>query len=438
MPIVVARASADAQKHGRPSPNPNPNHPVRATQIQPRNGVGFRASQEVVTPSIHDSSSTPPSHKDTVKDRNPHSMVGELRGNNGMPTYPFFFMRDDLQAGICVFKDVKTYGLQPTWQALHHDDEGNPGRCLFTIISDPTMDPDGDHVVSDYDPDDLLQDPGDRIDRIAPGRACVFSMPVTPRGGSRNLPAAKLIPCVFVALGWLSEHEAGKAEKQTYYVVLLNLSTDPISVWLMYDYHLREELECAVRWNNPINGYGNRLFIDGDIGRGLASERVSYLDRYKGFRKHYTNEEDMCPKANHSQTTTPDHKSTRRPLVDGESPAKRSQISSSSKESAGRDSDVESALSPVADNDQIAGTLRNTEHHDMCFSKSKRPFDLAMLAPDVDKWDLRNGLDSEEVKVCLHATSMRLGSSMRVRAATEDERDGLAAANEHVDLRALC
>lgn len=257
-----------------------------------------------------------------------------------------------------------------------------------------------------------------------------FSLCYRLPAGSNGASATVWIPCVFVALGLLSDRKAGKAtdveDGSNYYVVLLNLSTDPISIWLMYDYHILEELDSTVRWTNPNHGDGNRLFINGDIGCGLASKRVSYLDRYKGFRKHYTNEKDMSPKANHPQTTTPDHKSTRRPLVDEESPSTRSQGSSSSRRSADRDwevsGDVESALSSVADDDEIAGTLRNTKHHDVCCSDSKRPFNLAMLAPDVDKWDLGNGLDSEELKVCLHTTSMRLGSSLRVRLATKEKQ----------------
>lgn len=376
-------------------------------------------------------------------------MVEELRDNNGILTDRFFVVRNHLATGIPVFQyNTKTYYLEPTREVLHHDDEEDPGGGLFTIISDPTLDPNLDHVVRGYEPTDMLclGTTGDRIDTITPDRARGFSMPLSP-AGSNGASSTKWIPCVFIALGLLSDRKAGEAadveaadveDGNNYHVILLNLSTDPISVWLIYDYHMLEELDSTVRWTNRNDGDGNRLFIDGDIYSGFANRRVSCLNRYKGFRKHYTNEEDMCPKANHFQTTTPDHKSTSCPLVEEESPAKRSQTSSSSRESADRDSDVESALSSVADDDERVGTLRNTKHHDMCCSDSKTPFDLAMLAPDVDKWDLSNGLDPEEVRVCLHATSMRLGSSMRVRLATEDERNGLSAADKHVDLRAFC
>lgn len=372
-------------------------------------------------------------------------MAEEFRDNHRTLTERFFLIRDDLDTGIAVFKyDNKTYYLVPTWHLLHHDDDEDPGGDVFTIISDPASDPNLDHVVRDYKTWNITG--ADLIDRIAPERARVFSMPLSP-AGSKDASAAERIPCVFVALGWLSEHEAGKGwnvgDPSTYYVILLNLSTDPISVWLLYDYHMLEELDSTVRSTNRNDGDGTRLFIDGDIGSILASNSVGYLDRYKDFRKHYTNEEDMCPKANPSQTTTPDHKNTHRPLVDEESPSNRSQISSSSRESTDRDSEssreVETpATTSVADDDEIAGTTPSTKHRDTCCSGSDRPFDLAMLAPDVDKWDLDNGMDLEEVQVCLHATSMRLGSSLRVRAATQEELDRLSATNQRVNLRALC
>ncbi|KAL8649417.1 MAG: hypothetical protein Q9210_004410 [Variospora velana] len=235
-----------------------------------------------------------------VKKLSPYGMVEELRRNHGTVTYRFFFIRDDLHPGIPVFKvDTIVYELEPTSHALNHDDEEDPGCDLFTIISDPTMDPNCDHVVGDDDPNDVsgLEDCGDRIDSFAPDRACVFFMPLASHG--RNIAsAAKLIPCVFVALGWLSASEAGEYpdldKRKSYYVVLLNLSTDPISVWLIHDYHSREELECITRWTNGNVGDGNPLFINGDITLTVASDSSPmYLDQYKDFRNRYTNEADM-------------------------------------------------------------------------------------------------------------------------------------------------
>lgn len=372
-------------------------------------------------------------------------MVEELRRNHGTLTSRFFRIRDYLQPGMPVFKDdSKTYELEPTSQALNHDDEEDPSYDPFTIISDPGMDPNCDHVVmADYDSSDSYD--FERIDGIAPDRARVFSMPLA-LDGRKTASATKLTPCVFVALGWLSDSKPGEyidLDKRTsYYVVLLNLSTDPISVWLMHDYHSREELECTVRWTNHNVGDGNPLFVHGDIGSVVGSSDSSnhLLDRYKDFRQRYTNEADMRLQEN--AHTTPDHKHAHRAFVDEESPSNRSQISSSSStKSAGRDlkhaRDFETPPSSLADDDAILPATQGKEHADTCCPNSNQSFDLAMLAPDVDKWDLGNGLDLKEVKVCLHATSMRLGSSLRIRAAT-DEEEGHLSTDKRVDLRALC
>ena len=41
---------------------------------------------------------------------------------------------------------------------------------------------------------------------------------------------------VFLALGWLVKHIKDRGRRVTRYVCALNLSTDPVSMWLIYDY----------------------------------------------------------------------------------------------------------------------------------------------------------------------------------------------------------
>ncbi|KAL8732312.1 MAG: hypothetical protein Q9181_004013 [Wetmoreana brouardii] len=50
-----------------------------------------------------------------------------------------------------------------------------------------------------------------------------------------------------------------------------------------------------------------------------------------------------------------------------------------------------------------------------------RAFDLALLAKDVNTWNV-NGLDPDPDDRCLRGTHVRLGSSLRARAATDAEK----------------
>ncbi|KAL8902667.1 MAG: hypothetical protein Q9207_004488 [Kuettlingeria erythrocarpa] len=424
---------------------------VEPAQLQLQNGLKVENAHSLLVPSSRKPCPPPQFHHDPIQGLGPRDMVEELERNHRTLTHRFFFIRDYLRPGIPVFKDgSKTYELQSTRLALNHDDEEDPSYDPFTIISDPSMDPNCDHVVmADYDPSDPYSFDFEKIDCIAPDRARVFSMPLSLEAGNSTASVAKLIPCVFIALGWLSEpSENFDLDKRTsYYVVLLNLSTAPVSVWLMHDYHSCEHLACKVRWTNLKVGDGNPLFVDGNIGSIVAGNDSSnhLLDRYKDFRQRYTNEADMRPQENAYKTTTPDHKHVCRAFADVESLSNRSQISahSYSAESADRDpkfAGIASITPPdsvTADDDSILPATQGQEHADTCCPNSNQSFDLAMLAPDVDKWDPSNGLDLKEVKVCLHATSMRLGSSLRIREATNEEKSHLST-NKRVDLRALC
>lgn len=87
---------------------------------------------------------------------------------------------------------------------LQHDDDDEPGQDNFTVISDPGSDPNSDHVA-DVDMFNDRKEYVDYIDKIPTGRERVFSMrPVNDETDPRS---SSLTRCVFVAIGWLVEHE---------------------------------------------------------------------------------------------------------------------------------------------------------------------------------------------------------------------------------------
>lgn len=141
-------------------------------------------------------------------------------------------------------------------RALEHadTDEDNPGLDLFVIISDPESDPGEteryEHVFNGCWPADFTD-----IRMVKLQNPKVFSMQQSIQNAGHQP-----VECVFIALGWLADHETvkrngGKKEtkkRTTNYVVLLNLSTEPALVWLIYDYHILDYLDAKARWTNQI------------------------------------------------------------------------------------------------------------------------------------------------------------------------------------------
>lgn len=168
------------------------------------------------------------------------------------------------QPEIIVFENkTKRFTLVPDQNLLEHEEEGNPGYDFFTITWKPTSKPEETtNIFTTYEADDgafvpVVTNPDMTQTRI-------FSM--------RSTASDRPLPCVFVALGWLRERDLpskseGGGMQTTYYVVLLNLSTDPVSVWLMFDYHLQADDVCLYRWTNRLGDYHNRRWSP-EFGKG--------------------------------------------------------------------------------------------------------------------------------------------------------------------------
>lgn len=138
------------------------------------------------------------------------------------------------------------YTVKPSNDLLQHDNEGVASLGVFSIISDPETDPESDHV------DCAEGSWTGNIDQIDCQRMRTLRMI------SSASKEYKPVKGLFVALGWLSEYdrtEQASRGRTTYYLVLLNLSTKPKSLLLMYDYHVEAYLEDWVCWTNRLGNY---------------------------------------------------------------------------------------------------------------------------------------------------------------------------------------
>ena len=64
--------------------------------------------------------------------------------------------------------------------------------------------------------------------------------------GTKNLG---LVKAIFIPLGWLAEHERQELVERfrvTNYVIFINVTTRPMSLWLAYDYHFLDEDNCLM------------------------------------------------------------------------------------------------------------------------------------------------------------------------------------------------
>lgn len=297
---------------------------------------------------------------------------------------------------VCVFQNkTKKYTLQPSEQGLQHENDYSPIWHRLTIVSDPESDANSTqrYEYASESEDDVAGDPEPLIDNLE--HPVAFAMKPSRTEGLDQ----ELEECVFIALGWLVEHEAlaGRTESKkrtTNYMVLLNLSTNPISVWLIYDYHMQDFVETWYRWTNRLGDYHNGLMINRGEERFVSEvqDEFEVVDdsrknaRLDNFQKLYTNIEEMRPKDGFPLSPLP------------------------------------SSHSPTSTTDDTKGYF------------GLPPFDFALLASDIDAWSV-NGLDQKHVKQCLDGSSVRLGSSLRVKTANEKQTNSLC--KERIDISNL-
>lgn len=366
---------------------------------------------------------------------------------------------------ICILKNGnKFYTLKPSIDTLEHlDDDNEDDTGLFTLIADPTSDPD-QTCRYEYQFDDVPDITDVHIDHLQAPE--VFSIK------SSNKSANQLVECVFVALGWLAEHEIVETRdsktqdkmRTTNYVVLLNLSTKPTSIWLVYDYHIVGYLEAKVRYTNKLGKDHNPLctveppFVSQvkDVFHRTGSSDAG-SDSYKAFWSFRTNQTNLqalrprkpeeqiaggSPESTHTESgAAPSNRkfndlpsgnaAVTEPSPEHSSPSS-SHASSGTKSSRAR-SNSTSASSVSESSD--CGCNMASGHSKGFFGL--HPFDIALLATDVAGWS-SDGLNLEHAKKCLDYSHFRLGSSLRAKYITNEQLEVFKAQDQHVNIQDLC
>ncbi|KAL9027988.1 MAG: hypothetical protein Q9196_003574 [Gyalolechia fulgens] len=338
---------------------------------------------------------------------------------------------------ICVFKNnTKAYSLKPTSWLLNHQLDGGPETDPCTIRWDPDADPD---TVCDfyfaYDSDEedwiLVGKPPEK------SKSNVFSTTSGPKDAD-----------IFVALGYLREANLSDEEQRrtTNFVVMLNLTTVPTSVWLMFDYHMDDYEEGPLRLTNRLCNTDNMLYEHELRGRKDATKAqddfASYewvaekhLNAYKNFHRQYTNITQYI-------NITGDG-SRRHPIKDVGTTANTARVRNSSPDASPKSGHATSSESSEKSTPSVAKSFDcRSERTKMKTSRGNErgyfglpQFDLVLLAPDINTWSTE-GFDQRQVWQCLQSTRMLIGPSLRAQSMTgpQEYRFG----KTRVDIKDLC
>ncbi|KAL8940380.1 MAG: hypothetical protein Q9216_002837 [Gyalolechia sp. 2 TL-2023] len=341
---------------------------------------------------------------------------------------------------VIYMNETKRYTLVPSQDLLAHEEDGDPGSDLFTVTWSPGSDPEQTKPIFKWE--------GKRADDslvpvvTAPdvSQSAVLSM--------RSKASEPFLPCVFVALGSLREKDVPVSEgrmQSTYYVVLLNLSTNPVSVWLMFDYHIENDDVILGRWTNRLGDYHDRGWVREFRNGWLLPERedrfpVPSADPtpFRDFLHRHSNlGGPLLPASEAHPAGHCPGEADSASIPQGDLPVSRQQRTcpSSNKHVVNvshkrNSSDLtglsqESTLIEKTDgnNDNVrtqSAGKKPTTHSQGYFGLPRH--DLALLAPDIMSWS-PEGFDAQQVHACLRGTHIHLGSSLRARTATEEEVD---------------
>ncbi|KAL8918614.1 MAG: hypothetical protein Q9208_007258 [Pyrenodesmia sp. 3 TL-2023] len=324
--------------------------------------------------------------------------------------WDFEWLRE-LDGELCLFKtNTKEYILEtkPADAAEDSDlvDEICPLGHLFYIVWYPDADP--NHVSCHIVPEEDYHH--------------VRPYPAPPHGSARRAQPFEMrqlakdrapVKCVFVYLGWLAEQriQRPKTRQVTYFQVLLNLSTDPVSLWVIYAYHI---YDWPYQWTNQLGPYTNRLYNNTGVRHKrkdpnpfCAYKSISQPAGYKDFREtYYTNVDDKV---------LPAQKKTHPAIAPGRPPA-----APASEGTDGTDMDKDREDEP-------------TTHG---YFGLRRPFDLALLAPNIKAWTA-DGFDPREIKACLYSSNVRLGASLQ-KEPVDLRRKWEDVVSDRVDIGGLC
>ncbi|KAI4121204.1 MAG: hypothetical protein LQ338_006495 [Usnochroma carphineum] len=354
--------------------------------------------------------------------------------------------RDDPDPNIPLFENNnKKYTLQISHDVLEHEEENSPGHNLFTI----RWNRDAEHATKAY----LYDNVDDPECYVVP---VVKSLDTPETRTFSMIEDRNVLPCIFVALGWLREEETSQGRKRTTnIVVVLNITTKPASLWLMFDYHMADQIEVPIRWTNQLGHFQNHKFREPTFGSKHCDVFQPYEDRFndkhRQFYQHhfhqlrigtplkqYNGEPfqnvqtalDETPHDKHNARAEATDRLKGCPALpaaqevnDGPNSHRYSQEMPSSASDSLENTALVEANSTISSNPKGHGFFGIPEH------------DLVLLAPDVNAWSTQ-GLDQKEVKLCLDTCHMRLGPTMRAQTATTDEEEQIK--EKRINIKELC
>ncbi|KAI4169199.1 MAG: hypothetical protein LQ343_005861 [Gyalolechia ehrenbergii] len=308
---------------------------------------------------------------------------------------------------------TKRYTLIPSRGLLVHEEDGDPGSSLFTITWSPGSDPEERSPIFEWEGEP-------ENDTLVP----VITAPDVSQSevlSMRSKASEPLLPCIFVALGSLREKDVPVSEgrmQTTYYVVLLNLSTNPVSVWLMFDYQLKKTM-----WTSS-------------VGRiGLATIMTAHGEdttRFRDFLHQHSNLGGPLLPTSNVRPAVQEADSVSVPQGDFPIPRPQRTRPSSDKDTVNgchkRNSlgftglsEASTAVDDADNNNNLPTKVVGDKpgKDDQGYFGLPR-HDLALLAPDIMSWSTQ-GFDAQQVHTCLRGTHVHLGSSLRARTATAEE-----------------
>ena len=400
------------------------------------------------------------SKNSTIQPCTPQTLLGELQElalENPRLLASAIWCRHLGHREICIFrKNCDEYVVGPSTMTMDHD-EDDPGLEFFTLLYRPHT------AFKDISRASDLEDFEYSCDKVKCGGYSTLQM--------RPLNKKTWKPAVFVALGWLVERQtaAGKTEERTTnYAVLLNVTTDPISVWLVYDYHSSIYEVEQLTYFNSLGDYGNPHKHWNDRGQKKRfrphiqdplpdEENQVKLYDFRRFRKTCLGIQNECFCTIRSQAAIDAGLARAKSDGEGDFIAKSKEAAQMRLPSEGTNngthfspgeiettfldpapvngdslsSEGSSASSPVAmpsprswstdpssHDENGKGPLKDIKCEQGFFGQPHL-FDLALLAPDFHSWR-PDGLDYAQTMRCLNSTHVRLGSTLRASAISED------------------
>ena len=199
---------------------------------------------------------------------------------------------------------------------------------------------------------------------------------------SHKLVLAKFVPLGCIQKRSLEANKDQKSKRTTNYVLLWNVSTKPHSLWICYDYYTRDD--------------------EGYLRRGRLGKPTYYDEDYDDMYGPQTNAFDL-------ETNLESDESASQTL---------SYEDVFSDENYCRDEADDYELlrqaSPTTplDSRNTPGEGRKANPG---YFGANSPFDLAVLASDINEWNGEAGLERDSMYKCLETLRFRLGDTLRAR-----------------------